>query len=586
MTILQTSVWAVNELGEIVLQSGKGSMSPTGFTDQNAIPTDTSSGKAVVRFPEEVAQFKTSSAGFTGLSSSVNGKFTPFNRPVRLIGVIGDSVTNLCEAFGMQFGSPAASIPGVCVSDVPYASLATASGTGVLTYNASAKTLTWQAPTDQTGLPVKIEDGVFTLYSANTAFTLKVTVTGRLLTNTNSSASIVSGTRMWKRDAGSYIHVADSLTRGRFTFLPNFGIGGNRSTDLSLRYNQVLDAGSDLVIDQSGTNDIVAAGMTVAASVAARAANWDKALARGIPVIVMLISPRWGLTASGVATGDTARYTAALQAKIVAANAAYIEAAKSRRGVYIADCYAKSVIVTDAKGTLKNGYAADGLHPSPSLAFEMGVPIARILNTLYPDDFVTVNVGAGALYDAVNNPNGNLMNTNQGAFAGTGGVPQTGVTVGTGLALGWTATRSIGTGMTITANKVVATDNGPEWQEFVIAGAVADGEQLYLTSGSISGSKFASGDPLDCQFEYEIVGAGCSGVIGDILFAGGNIGVWESTYLSNVLQGIRQNGVLKWERVTLPSTVTSAQPRLYIRSLAGASFTIRIRNMDFRKVLP
>lgn len=588
--IKETGVWPVNNEGEILVQAGTGSTTVAGYLPEAFIPTDVTTGKMVIRFPDNIGggvQFQTDIAGATkGLAGTqVGGKKFPFDRPIRNIGFIGDSITQLCDIFGMQF-TKTTTIAGVCVSDVPIGNVNTPTGAGTLYYNATNKTLAWQAPTDTVGTPVVVTDGIYNLPSGNPTITLKVTVTARSLPNTDATATYTSSTAIWIRRDGGFPYIVDSMTGGRFNFM-TFGIGGNRSTDMPARYDQVINAGVDVIVDESGTNDLVAANMTPAACAAARAANWDKALAKGIPVIVVLIPPRWGLTKAGAATSDSAAYSAAFQASIVAANNLIIKEAKARRGVYVADCYSKATLATDTKGSVKNGFTTDGLHPAGGLGYEMAEPVARILNVLVPDDRVGMNVGAGAYYDATNNVTGNLLNTGTGTFVGTTGTAGTGVTAGTGIATNWTAQRSVGSALVATANKVAATDGGADWQEFVVSGAAdANYEQLFFYPTAPSASRFSPGDALQMQVEWELVGAGCSGIIMDCLLTGGTPASIEAGQMANVVQGIRHNGVLRTEPVVMgPTSITAVQPRLFVRSQAGATFTIRFRNMSLNKVV-
>lgn len=524
---------------------------------------------------------KDSSGNSTGLTGTKVGIKYPFAKPIRTIAVIGDSISNLNSMFGLNFSG--ITIPGVCVSDVPRGNIYCPTGSATLTYTAANKTLTFTAPGDTPGVPIPIKDGIFEIPSGNPSYTLNITVTSRSLGTVDKTDTLTSGTRYWRRNTGGWMYVADALTYNRFIWLPHFGIGGNRSTDIANRYDQILNSGADLIIDQCGTNDFSA--MTPAQSVAARAANWDKALAMGIPVIVMLISPRFGLSISGAATNDSPLYTAALQGKIQTANNGYISEAKKRIGVYVADNWSKAVKFADANGRLKDGYAgADGLHPSGGLTYEYGAPPARILNNLVPDDRIGTNPGLSSYYDSTNNPTGNLLRPGEGTFIGTGGTPGTGVTAGTGLATGWNAQVTLGT-MTVVANKVAATDGGADWQEFVCSAGSANGVQVYLTCGTLTIANIQAGDKLSASFEYQRTGTGLIGVNADILFTGGNLPVWEAQQMTNVYQGIREDGIISFENLTITPGLTAAQPRLYLQSAISGAFTIRIRNFNISKIV-
>lgn len=54
-TILEAAVWPVNELGEILVQTGVGTTTVTGYIPTSQVPADTTSNKAVFKMPFETA---------------------------------------------------------------------------------------------------------------------------------------------------------------------------------------------------------------------------------------------------------------------------------------------------------------------------------------------------------------------------------------------------------------------------------------------------------------------------------------------------------------------------------------------------
>lgn len=52
MTLKVASVWPVNSLGEIVMQSGTGDQTVTGYLSQDQIPTDPSTNRMVINLPD------------------------------------------------------------------------------------------------------------------------------------------------------------------------------------------------------------------------------------------------------------------------------------------------------------------------------------------------------------------------------------------------------------------------------------------------------------------------------------------------------------------------------------------------------
>lgn len=587
--ILETGVFPVNQNGEIVLQSGTGTTNVVGYINSSQVPTDVSTNKMVVKLPVDVPQMQIDSANnVTGISATkASGIKYPFTRPMRTIARIGDSRSQLADQFGTYFNTPTNINNNGAVPSVR-ASLACPSGTGTIRYFAATKTMSWQWGGDATpGPEVAVKDGIFTLTTATSNANIEIRVIARILPTIDKQDTITaSATKSWRRLVGSGLYATDALTRSRFIF-KNYGISGSSSIDVSNHYQDVINSGADVIIDETGTNDIIALTMAPATSAAIRASNWDKALAMGIPVLAHLIAPRGGV---GTITSESA-LTATQAFNISTANKLYIENAKKRPGVYIIDSVSKTVKVGTTIMQIKDFYTTDGVHDSGGLAYEVAECEANILNILCPDDSLTMNVGAGSYYNATSNITGNLMPVGQAWFSGTGGVANTGVTVGTGLAAGFTISRSIGSSASAVANKATATDGGADWQEFVVSGAtqaVAQGvknETFLMYSGYPSNGNFSAGDLVTGSVEYEISGAGCTGIQFEVLLTVTPGIQWQAFQLGEVVQGIRKNGVIALEPITWQPNISGVLPRILFSSKEGATFTIRFRNLDLRKVV-
>ena len=123
-----------------------------------------------------------------------------------------------------------------------------------------------------------------------------------------------------------------------------------------------MSAFGGVPIGNKNANDVATVtGATIAST---RAANWDKALARGIPVIAVLIPPRY----SGA---DAGGYTAAKQGALTGANLEIVRLARARKGVYILDAFS---ILSTAAGISKTGYTIDGIHQSGGMGYYLGTP--------------------------------------------------------------------------------------------------------------------------------------------------------------------------------------------------------------------
>lgn len=582
----------------------------------------------------KLVAFVSNTLGSTGITlRGSTGAVYPMNRPIKKILPVGDSITALTSAIGLDFGQTV-NVTGVGGTGVHiYGSMSCPTGTGTLTYTKSTNSLTWAAPGDTAGPPLVAVDGIFVLESSTAGAALTVPITSRLLPASDKTDSLASGIRYNRRLPGGWVGIIDALTNGRFTFLPNLGIGGNGDPDFALRIGQAINSDADIFLTQFGTNNIAALSMTPAAATTAALANWDTLLATGRPVIVVLIPPR----------NDT---TAVVNAKLQSANKGLVEAAKTRPGLYIADCWSKMVDPSSATGAAKTGMlTGDLVHPASGGGYEIAEPVARILNVISPDDRSSQNIGKGTLYDAVNNPGGNLINSNQGAFDSSGapGAPGTGAIItaawaattaqaaltcviangnlyytpaggttgstapshqvgdavdGTvtwrflnsgasvGFGTNWTMGRSTGSSLTTFASKYADPNGGPEWQQFTCLGATVDYEKIRIFCNAITNANVAAGSTLDYWFDYEVSGQGCSGITAEILLTGGNLPTWDAYHLQDLPQGLRSGGRFKFNRLdSFPSGVTGIQPRITFGSKIGVVFSLRLRSVDCHKVV-
>lgn len=70
--IKEATTWPVNELGELVIQSGIGSNTTTGQLPDNLVPIDPTTGSIVMRFPASVVNRKISTPTFAVLGDSIS----------------------------------------------------------------------------------------------------------------------------------------------------------------------------------------------------------------------------------------------------------------------------------------------------------------------------------------------------------------------------------------------------------------------------------------------------------------------------------------------------------------------------------
>ena len=509
---------------------------------------------------------------------------------IKKIIAVGDSKIDYGDFFGRHF-TALKNISGVLIGA---ATLITPTGNGTIIWDLLARTLQWAAPGDTPGRPIRVTSGTYMLPSGTPGYELEVKCKAVEMTSPSATEIIASDVIEWKRTVGGFMYVADALTGHRFEILRNKGIAGISALDVAGNaIEQVIDTGAQAMVDNAGTNDLQLRGRLPADVAADRVACWDQAGAAGMHVIALLITPRWGRDAAGntaptnPAYTDSAKYTKILQARIVALNAMLIAEARRRPWVHICDVYSATVDMTQADGRIKDGFTVDGVHDGGGLAYESGRQIAGVLNILSPDDRVRVNVGAGSYFDPVNNPGGNLLAPGQGEFAGTNGSPGTGVSMGTGLATGVASARSGAGTVVATANKIADT-KGVDCQELAISGASALGETIgvYLAPVTVASGRIAVGTTVELVVDFEVVGAGCSGIY-MILIIGGHTYAVKALYLQGVVQGLRsgERGTLATEPFTLQPGTIDVSPQIFIQSQQGAVFSGRLSRAELRPVL-
>lgn len=624
-----SSSWPVNSSGEIIFELGTGDTSKVANLPASQIPHNNTTDKVVIKMPPSVALVGTQ----------------------KKIIAIGDSIVEFCQSFGRIFANPTnignSQTAVVCQG----ASLTCSQGNGTMFWDAANSTLTWTAPGDTSGPATKVLNGIYYLESGTAGNTLRVGVKYLLLPTTSQTDVIASGAAQWLRATGGWIYALDALTGSKFQWLAPLGISGDTTVGMvGNRYAQALASSADIILDEGGTNDISLSPNQLPPLISAnRIAFWDQCGTAGKTVLAFLISPRWGRDEAGTPGADAAKFTATLQARIVATNRLLIAASQSRPWVRIVDTYTACTDATQSTGRVKDGWtpAGDGLHPGGAMAFYgYAIPAAKILNTLVPDDSSFLNVGAGSYYDAVNNPGGNLLNSNQGSFAGTGGTTNTGTSLtpawvtstvyaaqtyviasgnlyytasggtsgatipshpkgsvsdgavtwdfvyagaSTGFAAGLSSQRS-GTTITGTYHKVASTDGGPDWQACRIKNATADTENIGLFFANPTFSRMAAGiDTIVYKGNFQIVGSGCYGVYIDYTITNGGVSPLpnvQAFQLRNNFAGLRDvSGTIATEPLLLQAGTTDIFPRAFVQSLPGADFEVRWRIFNINKIL-
>lgn len=504
------------------------------------------------------------------------------SRRIKNIASIGDSIITYQGSFGYAFTG--LTITGV---ELRGGSINTPSGTASLTWNVTNSTLTYTAPGDTAGTPVVVTDGMFELTSGTSAYTLRVGVFTRLLPSITKTDTLTTGIRYWRRSSGSFQYIIDALTNRRFNFMRDFGIGGNTTADMVKRYAQIVNANPDLILENGGTNDTVAASATPQSIAQNRSANWELAKAAGIPVLALLISPRSGaLTAKGAAGTDSASVTT-FGPRIVQANNLITAAAQAPGNSSIMIMDNVTNLTDTVTGKVLDYATEDGLHLGGNGALEYAYPVVAALNVMSPDTKSTCNISNVSYYNATTNPTGNLLGVGQGSFQGTGGTVSgrssltpawaattaivkdghvivggnlyralnagtTGSTapshnmgsvvdgsvtwmfmssgVTSGFGAGWTL-QAGGTSVTVSTHKVADARSGLGWQEFIIQNATVNelagtAEEITMYPGYPQVSQFTTGDLIDTSVQVQMPydqGRFCHGLRFETIYVGATI---------------------------------------------------------------
>lgn len=564
----------------------------------------------------------------------------PFHNPATILAAdFGASFNELCDQFGLDFATPT-NITGAAPCR---ASMQTAVGSALLEFRFSDKSMRVTLPGETVGAWTQISDGIFQLPSGSTTNFMRVSITARLLPTSDKSDTITSGTRYWRRPNGSWKYQLSAALFEQIKWLPTFGIGGNQSTDIANRMGPIADCDAQLFFMNISGNDYITGNMTVEQSINTTMANGDLLLARGKSVILQLLPPRYGKDAAGGNLTFTGEYTAARQGNMTSGNRMARNATYTRPGMQVADP-SPAIDPLSSQGAIFNGFTSDGKHMAGGMAHVMmlsNIPAARPMFNGYA--FVP-NVGAGDYYNSTLNPGGNLLTSNQGAFAGTTGTKNAGITdtsswvtltvktprsfvisngnlyfsdaggttgatapshvqgtaydggvlwtflesgVVAGLGTGWTATIE-GTGVTATVHSVTKP-NGQRFQEAIIYGGPADGNAIRFSPTAINGSTIT---PVTDTVTWEIDAklptnpGDCYGFFSDCVLTGGLAVIWDN----NCMQGIQQGMQIDTCRISLepmvwPTGVTNVQPRFHVQMKANGLSRVSMNNATLRKIV-
>lgn len=253
------------------------------------------------------------------------------------------------------------------------------------------------------------------------------------------------------------------LLNQAFTVLDNLGVGGQTTTQILARIDDVLAYAPGWVHLIAGTNDMGAGTSTAKANIDSMLDQLDAA---GIRVILGTIPPR---------TGD--KYTGTIKADTLELNRWIIEQGRSRAGVVVVDYFTALADVSNNYRASVCGYnsTSDGIHLSATGAYVCGKALAAAVGR-----YLVQTVPFSAVANRLPYPR-------PGMIGGGAAVPT-----------GWSA---IGPSAgSVVWSDVERADGGGVWKQIVIP---SDGIFSMTSNADVSGV-LAVGDLVFAVAEFDV----------------------------------------------------------------------------------
>jgi lysophospholipase L1-like esterase len=372
--------------------------------------------------------------------------------------------------------------------------------------------------------------------------------------------------------------------RLRFDSSLNFGVSGDASEDALARIDDVLEAAPDVCVVEVGSND-VEADVSPADTIAALESIYEQLIAAGILVVTFPILPRqWGGTAPEQATKT---------ARAMRINRWIRRYALEHQGIVLADPVSELADPASSISAMRSEMTFDGTHPTVLGAMVIGRHVANAIATITSPMAPLLPSHAADVYDADENPEGNLLAN--GMLTGTGGSKAGEVTgdVADGCSLVRFA-GSYGAG-SVVASKVTRTDVPGDWQVITASGMTGGADPIYAFTQEIAGSAgdYDVGDVVELACEIEVEGA--SGLEGVLLVlyeysgAGAQVTAAEAGALGTETEA-EWSGIMRTPPITLSaalgaSSKLSANVAFQMTGTGSAGAVIRVGRVDLRKVI-
>lgn len=346
----------------------------------------------------------------------------------------------------------------------------------------------------------------------------------------------------------------------RFFYGANCGVSGQTIAQIQARIPLILSSlpNVDAYCFDGGTNDM--STLSKEDIQTARVACLELLKVTGKPIIVLPILARGtGSWASGSAERFKANWI----------NQQTLEYVHKNPSMTFFDWNRNWVNSSNVDGAPFTGYSPDDIHFNPAGGQPVGLQFSQFMSTLVRGQPLTRVVSQGDVYNATNNPRGNLV-ANQFCLGTTGGVGTnvTG-TVATALRVEMTTTSPAGTA-TAVASKEVRADNRGEWQVITVTPGDADTTFYFRTNTADTAHTIPAGTWVQASMECSI--GAFSGWQGVSLYLKDNGTGGLITYdmepfevttgVFNKLPTIQQDGML----VTMPIKLVSDSASLRLRA--------------------
>lgn len=397
------------------------------------------------------------------------------------INVFGDSINqcNLRDGFGPDTYTP---FSGMLVLDLAWENSTSTNGT--VRWYASAKQLTWQPGGGAEGRPIAVNySGCYALPGDVEGKYIRVNVQRDLLPTSNSSFAVrAKASETWGFSrTNARGPMAWAVARAKQAWdLRVYAASGARSDHIAEQIERAYaeqNASSALNVYFAGANDLLAATLDIARWKTAADKSLSLLKNAGVPFLV--IPPR--MTAGG--TSSTPLASNKQLALFEMTRYLRVAAAGIPNAIFCPGPANRYIHETDT--TLPRvGYTYDGTHSTVTGAFSDGKELYSIIKDVLGEPGDIDWGGPGDVYDATNNPGGNLLGTP--FMSGTAGTNGTGSSGASGVATNWTSKMASRVGGSIVASLVARTD-GPagSWQRQVMT-CTDNGEGFVLERASVA----------------------------------------------------------------------------------------------------